>query len=56
MASIAVIAYAFINPSTEANNSVLILAVSGLGLTTIEKVFNKKDNSINSDKPSKQIL
>jgi hypothetical protein len=43
IASAALIIYMFVHPSTEANNSVLILAVSGLGLTTLDKIFKPKD-------------
>lgn len=42
LASIAIIAYAFIWPSVNSNNSVLILAMSGLGFTTLEKIFPRK--------------
>ena len=43
IASLALIIYMFVHPSTEANNSVLILAVSGLGLTTLDKIFKPKE-------------
>lgn len=43
LAALSLIAYMFIYPSTEANNSVLILAVSGLGLTTLDKIFKPKE-------------
>lgn len=42
LASVALIIYMFIYPSVEANNSVLILAISGLGLTTLDKIFKPK--------------
>jgi hypothetical protein len=42
LASIALIVYMFIYPSNEANNSVLILAISGLGLTTLDKIFKPR--------------
>jgi hypothetical protein len=42
LASLGLIAYMFIHPSDGANNSVLILAISGLGLSSIDKIFKVK--------------
>ena len=42
LASLALIVYMFIKPSEAANNSVLILAISGLGFTSIEKIIKPK--------------
>ena len=42
ISSISLIAYMFIHPGEAANNSVLFLALGGLGLTTIDKVFKPK--------------
>ena len=37
-----IIVYAFIHPSEGANNSILILALGGLGLSTIDKIYKPK--------------
>jgi hypothetical protein len=42
IASFALIAYMFITPSDAANNSVLILALGGLSMTSIEKIMKPK--------------
>lgn len=59
LAALSLIAYMFIHPSTEANNSVLIMAVSGLGLTTLDKIFKpnnlKNENKISTDEKSKEL-
>ena len=47
LASIALIVYAFIWPSFEANNSILILALGAMGSSTAEKVVNR--NKINKE-------
>ena len=41
ISGISLITYMFIYPSENANNSVLILAIGGLGFTTIEKFIKK---------------
>jgi hypothetical protein len=42
LAGVALIIYMFVFPSEEANNSVLILSLSGLGLSSIDKIFKPK--------------
>jgi hypothetical protein len=42
LASLGLIIYMFIYPSEGANNSVLILAISGLGLSSIDKIVKPR--------------
>lgn len=42
IASVALILYMFLQPSESANNSVLILALGGLGMSSIEKIMKPK--------------
>lgn len=41
ISSISLIIYMFVFPSSISNNSVLLLALGGLGLSTIDKIFKK---------------
>ena len=41
ISAISLITYMFVYPSETANNSVLVLAIGGLGLTSIDKIFKK---------------
>lgn len=42
IAAIALVVYMFIYPSEGSNNSVLILALGSLGITSIEKIWKKQ--------------
>ena len=42
LSSLSIIFYMFMWPSINSNNSVLILALGGLGLSSIDKLFKQK--------------
>lgn len=53
VASLALIVYMFIWPSAGANDSVLILALGALGITSAEKIWKKSDPTKKEEDESK---